>query len=156
MDEGLIALVERIARLEEQATSIRGLLAEKDKQVGLALASIERATSKAEDAQLRVNAGQNEFRSALRDQTGLYATKIELAAVAEKAVTMGEGINLRMGNVVEQLGARLNSLEAKAASSSALLEGRDRGAQPLNAIWMILIAAVVAAVAGVITSRVGA
>jgi len=109
---------ERLARLEEQVKALHGILTERDKQVGLALRSIDRATEKAEEAQQRVNQGQNEFRGALKDQSGTLATKEEVGA-------------LRDGTI-----HRLAALENQLVAFSARIEGRERGGQPYIAIGL--------------------
>jgi len=48
--------------------------------VGAALVAADRATTKAEDSQGRVNATQNEFRGQLKDQAGTFITRTELYA----------------------------------------------------------------------------
>ena len=139
-------VVERLARLEEQVKGVNSILVERDKQVGIALTSIEKATTKAEEAQQRVNQTQNEFRGALKDQAGLLATKDELVSMSRQAVTMGEAIGLRIDTISEAMGIRMSALENKSAASTARVEGKERGGQPLMSIGMMILSALTAAI----------
>lgn len=71
-------------RLEERVTAHDTLFIEREKQVRLAFDAVSVATQKAEEAQSRVNATQNEFRGALRDQADTLATKNDLAHLVER------------------------------------------------------------------------
>lgn len=140
----LVALVERIAKLEERIAGIGAILVEREKQVVVALDGINKATEKAEEAQLRVNSTQNEFRGALRDAQDRLSSKSELDSATQRAVAAEMALEGRLG-----------SLERAAAASVASVEGRDRGAQPLNSIWMLVVAAGIAIIAGVVAARFG-
>jgi hypothetical protein len=56
--------------------------------VSAALAASDRAVQKAEENQLRVNVGQNEFRGQLRDQAVTFATKEAMEALDRRVQTM--------------------------------------------------------------------
>lgn len=77
-----------IARLEERVNALYRLLDEREKQVQLAVASIDRATNKAEEAQTRVNTTQNEFRGALKDQATMLATKDQVERIEERLLSL--------------------------------------------------------------------
>lgn len=100
-------------RLRERVSALYGLLDEREKQVQLALQSVEKAKDKAEDAQQRVNATQNEFRGALKDQQGTLASKSELGSL-EKQITL-----LASRSEVENVDARVQKLERLAAGGES-------------------------------------
>ena len=77
-----------IARLDERIKTLNILLAEREKQLHTAFASAERATLKAEEAQSRVNATQNEFRGALKDAQGTFAPRTEMDRILERVQTL--------------------------------------------------------------------
>lgn len=70
-----------IARLYERVDALSRLLDEREKQVRWSLDAVEKATAKAEAAQRAVNATQNEFRGALKDQAAALATKSEVSSL---------------------------------------------------------------------------
>jgi hypothetical protein len=59
-------------------------LAAAEKAVNAALAASDKAVGKAEESQLRVNVGQNEFRQQLKDQAANFVTKDMLSAVGDR------------------------------------------------------------------------
>jgi hypothetical protein len=126
-----------IARLDEQAKGALTLFLEREKQVNLAFASSEKAVAKAEEAQQRVNEGQNEFRGALKDQAGTFATKDEVLAVKELLL----GFPPR-GDVT-RLDERLGILEKVAAVSLG-------GSQSLTAA-RVAVVSIIGAVVGLLT-----
>jgi len=101
----------QIARLEEQVKGLTTLLSEREKQTTLAFASSEKAVMKAEEAQQRVNTSQNEFRGALKDQAGSFATKDEVFAVKETINALATRADL--DRAIE----RVASLEKMSASN---------------------------------------
>lgn len=130
-------LSERVARIEERMGAATKLADERKEQVALAFAASEKAVAKAEQAQQRVNEGQNEFRGALKDQAGTLATKEELAA---QAVTMGA--------IEARLAERIVALE-RGASAGA---GKDKGMQPLIAIGLLIAAAAISYVVSLLNA----
>jgi hypothetical protein len=73
-----------IARLDERLKGLDRLLDEREKALRAAFAASEKAIEKAEGAQLRVNAAQNEFRGALNDMTKSYITRIEFEGLDKR------------------------------------------------------------------------
>ncbi len=69
---------------------IEALLAEKDKQIALALTSAEKAVTKAEAATERRFESVNEFRQTLSDQAGTFISRAEYDALKER-IDRGEG-----------------------------------------------------------------
>jgi hypothetical protein len=63
---------------------IEALLAEKDKQIALALTSAEKAVTKAEAATERRFESVNEFRQTLSDQAGTFISRTEFNALKER------------------------------------------------------------------------
>jgi hypothetical protein len=63
----------------DKATAIAMTAAEK--AVNAALSASDKAVGKAEESQIRVNVGQNEFRAQLKDQAATFVTRIELVGV---------------------------------------------------------------------------
>lgn len=72
------------ARLEERINAIHNLLQEREKQVMLAFSAMDKARDQAQAAQAQVNAMQNEFRGALKDQQSQLATKEEVARLVDR------------------------------------------------------------------------
>jgi hypothetical protein len=131
-----IDLRERVARLEVQLVALDRLTSERKEQVALAFASSEKAVSKAEQAQQRVNEGQNEFRGALKDQASTLASKEEVVSVTE---------NLR--RELSSIANRVVLLERVDAASSARMAGKDKSMQPVISVGLIIVTAVVAYIA---------
>ena len=73
-----------IARLDERLRGLDRLLEEREKQVRIAFVNAEKAVEKAETAQRIVNTTQNEFRGALKDQAGTFATQLEVDRLLER------------------------------------------------------------------------
>jgi hypothetical protein len=81
----------------EKATATAMVAAEKaiaaamvaaEKAVNAALAASEKAVGKAEESQLRINVGQNEFRQQLKDLTITFVTKDQLATLEQRIQTL--------------------------------------------------------------------
>lgn len=72
------------ARLEERINAIHNILEERDKAVALAYTSMDKARDHAQAAQAAVNALQNEFRGALKDQQSTLATKDEVQRLVDR------------------------------------------------------------------------
>ena len=79
-----------------------------------ALSALDKAVTKAEQAQLRVNEGQNEFRASLKDQAQTLATK-EFVDTLERRIRAleegrqttigkGEGLSLAWAVIVTVIG----------------------------------------------------
>jgi hypothetical protein len=91
-------------RQEERLISTREILAEREKQLRAAFASSEKAIEKAENAQLRVNQTQNEFRGALDDaaqvsekRLGIFVQRSELDAVKDRVQALERGGSQNQG-----------------------------------------------------------
>lgn len=86
-----------IVRLDERIKGLDRLLEERQTALRAAFAASEKAVEKAENAQLRVNLAQNEFRGALSDQAKFLASKENLEALdrrvqlVERAISGGAG-----------------------------------------------------------------
>jgi hypothetical protein len=80
-----------IARLDERLRGLDRLLEEREKQVRIAFVNAERAVEKAESAQRIVNTTQNEFRGALKDQAGTFATRAETDRLLERIQALERG-----------------------------------------------------------------
>lgn len=118
------------ARLEERVQALYRLLDERARQVELALASAEKATDKAQEAQSRVNATQNEFRGALTDQNKLFASRESMDRILD----------------------RVSALEAGAAGGLGRAGGASSAQDLLLSVLPILIAGI-ALVAAFFTRR---
>lgn len=77
-------------RTAERVKAHDVLFREREKQVQLAFAAGNLATAKAEEAQQRVNAAQNEFRGALSDQADRLASKGDLAHLESRVKIIEE------------------------------------------------------------------
>ena len=90
-----------IARLQEQVKALYRLLDEREKQLNIAFSASQKAVDTALAAQQQVNATQNEFRGALRDQSGTFATKGEVALhvdrLLERVTALEKGDASQMG-----------------------------------------------------------
>jgi hypothetical protein len=84
-----------IVRLDERLRGLDRLLDEREKALRAAFAASEKAIEKAEGAQLRVNAAQNEFRGALSDMTKNFITRVEFDSL-DKRVQAVERSNAGM------------------------------------------------------------
>lgn len=72
---------------------IMGLLAEKDKQIAIALTSAEKAVTKAEAATEKRFDSVNEFRKTLSDQASSFVTRVEYDTLKER-IDRSEGKSL--------------------------------------------------------------
>jgi chromosome segregation ATPase len=88
---------ERIARLEERVSGIDTLFREREKQVQLAFDAVKAATMKAEEAQQRVNITQNEFRGALKDQSGDMARKEDVERLVDRVQNLERAASVLTG-----------------------------------------------------------
>jgi len=77
-------------RYTAQTERVTDALVAQKEALSAALASTDKAVSKAEQAQLRVNEGQNEFRASLKDQASTLATK-EFVDTLERRIRALEG-----------------------------------------------------------------
>lgn len=91
-------LSSRLARLEERVIALDRILQEREKQVTQAVASVARATDKAEEAQLRVNLAQNEFRGALKDQNDTKASVNDLTSLDKRVQNLERGASAGTGH----------------------------------------------------------
>jgi len=87
--------------LQEQVKALYRLLDEREKQLNIAFSASQKAVDTALAAQQQVNATQNEFRGALRDQSGTFATKGEVALhvdrLLERVTALEKGDASQMG-----------------------------------------------------------
>ena len=106
LKEHVLALVnEKDAKYQTQFEArdkaIAAALAAQDRATAAALVSAEKAVAKAEESQLRVNIGQNEFRGALKDYTASLVTRAEVEqwskAMEDKVAAVTERLNLQAG-----------------------------------------------------------
>jgi len=86
-----------LARHDERLKTLHILLAERQEQLKIAFTASEKAVAKAEEAQLRVNATQNEFRGALKDQAATLATKEALEKLDARVQNIEKGDSLGAG-----------------------------------------------------------
>lgn len=87
------------AEAQEKSTAIALFAAEK--AVNAALTASDKAVQKAEENQQRVNAGQNEFRGALADQTKAAEVRAERFATTENLNVLLGAVNNRLKNLEE-------------------------------------------------------
>lgn len=87
-----------IARLDERIKALDRLLEERQLALRNAFVSSEKAIDKAEGAQLRVNAAQNEFRGALSDQTKTMASRIELDGLDKRVQAVERTLSSNWGH----------------------------------------------------------
>lgn len=135
------AEIKRIDQLREadQRAVLAALAAQKE-ATAAALTASDKAINKAEEAQLRVNATQNEFRGSLADQNALTMPRLEAEGIFREL----RGLNAERQKEIAELRSRLDigplGLQALQRSSDES-KGRATGQLDTRTLLISLLAA---------------
>lgn len=130
-------------RFEAQEKAVTSALAAAEKATNAALAASDKAVQKSEEAQLRVNVTQNEFRGTLADQATLQMPRLEAENTFRELRNQTADVKVLLDELRSRVDVGPPSLAALQAQSD-LGRGRTSGVQTTATT---LIAGVVALVA---------
>jgi hypothetical protein len=130
--------VKRIDQLRAaDQLAVAAALSAAEKAVAAALSASKEAVNKAEEAQLRTNTGQNEFRQQLKDQAATLASITELHSIESTLREADERLLASINDLRSRLDVGPPSLGVLQARSDQQ-QGRDLGT---DQSWLRVIAA---------------
>ncbi len=141
--------VKRIDQLRAaDQLAVAAALSAAEKAVAAALSASKEAVNKAEEAQLRTNVGQNEFRQQLKDQAGTLASLAELHAIETALREADERLLAAIGELRSRLDVGPPSLGVLQARSDNDV-GRRAGALDTRTLAFAIVGVVVGVIAAI-------
>ena len=141
--------VKRIDQLRAaDQLAVAAALSAAEKAVAAALSASKEAVNKAEEAQLRTNTGQNEFRQQLKDQANTLATLAELHSIEQTLREADERLLAAINDLRSRLDVGPPSLGVLQARSDRDI-GRRVGALDTRQLVFALAGLVVGVIAAI-------